>query len=252
MSKYGVVEVNNFTPEENKELVETLKGPRFYRVQLWGYGGESAYFNVSKAAHDFWKPILDEHGDNDLVEYMISDEADECDFENIESVPTEADFLTEQEDGRPYKYPWYEGPNEIVHQYGVEYNSARITVEEISTGDYTADIIGEVIGGEELQEYLDGVMEANDYEIELVESDEDFGNEGDYTLQMTSSEKGTFFNGRIETIGNFDPKKLKVICTEYPNGEDTVTSILYDGVDVENDGAETNGKGYYAAVWSNK
>ena len=107
------------------------------------------------------------------------------------------------------------------------------------------------VDGENLQEYLDSVMEANDYEIELVESDEDFGEEGDYTLHMMSSEKGTFFEGRFETIGEFDPKKLKVIITEYPNGEDTVTSILYNDVDVENDGGDTNGKGYYAAVWSN-
>lgn len=235
------------TSEENKELVETLKGPRYYKISLWGYGGESAYFNVSKAVHDFWKPIVEEHGDSDLVNYMVNDDPEDYDFDNIEVVPPEADFLTEED----YKYPWYEGPNEIVHQYGVEYGSARITVEEISTGDYNADIVSEVVDGEELQEYLDGVMEATDYEVDLVESDEDFGEEGDYTLQMHSSEKGTFFEGRFETIGEFDPKKLKVIITEYPNGEDTVTSIEYNGVEIDNDGAETNGKGYFAAVWKN-
>ena len=68
---------------------------------------------------------------------------------------------------------------------------------------------------------------------------------------MMSSEKGTFFEGRFETIGVFDPKKLKVIITEYPNGEDTVTSISYNDVEVDNDGGDTNGKGYYASVWEN-
>ena len=240
--------MNNFTSEEKQETIDVLKGPRFYRVKLWGYGGESAYINVSKAVHDFWQPICEEHGDNDLVNYMVNDDPEDYDFDNIEVVPPEADFLTEED----YKYPWYEAPNEIVHQHGVEYSSARITVEEISTGDYTADIIGEVVNGEDLQEYLDGVMEANNYEVDLVESDEDFGDEGDYTLQMTSSEKGTFFEGRFETVGNFDPKKLKVIFTEYPNGDDTVTSILYNDVEVDNDGADTNGKGYHASIWSNK
>jgi len=241
------------TTEENKELIETLKGPRYYKISLWGYGGESAYFNVDKATHDFWKPICEEHGDNDLVEYIISDHPDEGDYENIKSVPKEADFLTEKDNvDADYKYPWYEGPNEIVHQYGVEYGSARITVEEISTGDYNADIVSEVVDGEDLSEYLDAVMEDNNYEIDLVESDEDFGEEGDYTMQMYSSEKGTFFEGRFETVGEFDPKKLKVVITEYPNGEDTVTNVLYNDVDVENDGGDTNGKGYYAAVWSNK
>ena len=239
------------TSEEKTELVETLKGPRFYRIQLWGYGGESAYLNVSKAVHDFWQPICEEHGDSDLVNYMVNEDPEDYDFDNVEVVPPEADFLTEF-DNEDYKYPWYEAPNEIVHQYGVEYGSARVTIEEISTGDYNADIVSEVVDSEELQEYLDGVMEATDYEVDLVESDEDFGNEGDYTLQMTSSENGTFFEGRFETFGEFDPKKLKVIFTEYPNGEDTVTSILYNDVDVDNDGGDTHGKGYYASVWSNK
>ena len=241
------------TTEENKELIETLKGPRYYKISLWGYGGESAYFNVDKATHDFWKPICEEHGDNDLVEYIISDHPDEGDYENIKSVPKEADFLTEKDNvDADYKYPWYEGPNEIVHQYGVEYGSARITVEEINSDDYSANVVAEVVDGEDLSEYLEGVMEANNDEFDLIESDEDFGNEGDYTMQMYSSEKGTFFEGRFETVGEFDPKKLKVVITEYPNGEDTVTNVLYNDVDVENDGGDTNGKGYYAAVWSNK
>jgi len=235
------------TSEEKTELVETLKGPRYYKIQLYGYGGESAYINVSKEVHDFWQPICEEHGDSDLVNYMVNEDPEDYDFDNIEVVPPEADFLTEED----YKYPWYEGPNEIVHQYGVEYGSARVTIEEVDSVDYNADVVAEVVDGEELQEYLDGVMEADNYEVDLVESDEDFGEEGDYTLQMHSSEKGTFFEGRFETIGAFDPKKLKVIITEYPNGEDTVTSISYNDVEVDNDGGDTNGKGYYASVWAN-
>ena len=239
--------MTEYTAEQNQELVETLKGPRYYKISLWGYGGESAYFNVSKETHDFWKPICEEHGDNDLVSYMVNDDPEDYDFENIDGVPTEADFLTEED----YKYPWYEGPNEIVHQYGVEYGSARITVEEVDSDDYSANVVAEVVDGEDLSEYLDAVMEATDYEVDLVESDEDFGEEGDYTLQMHSSEKGTFFEGRFETIGKFDPKKLKIVITEYPNGEDTVTNILYNDIDIDNDGGSTNGKGYYASVWKN-
>jgi len=44
---------------------------------------------------------------------------------------------------------------------------------------------------------------------------------------------------------------LKVYTTEYLNGEDTVTSIEYNGEDVDNAGGDTNGKGYSAHVWKN-
>ena len=76
--------------------------------------------------------------------------------------------------------------------------------------------------------------------------------EGDYVCQMYySSEKGSFFEGRLETTGEFDVKKLKFIINEYPNGEDVIDGIEYDGEDVDNDGGDTNGKGYSAHVWKN-
>ena len=114
-----------------------------------------------------------------------------------------------------------------------------------------SDHIAEVIEGENLQDYLDGIMEATDWELELVEGDEDMGDQGEHILQFYSSEKGCFFDGVIETVGDFDAKKLKVTITEYPNGEDVVTSIEYDGVEIDNNGGDTNGKGYSAHLWKN-
>ena len=236
------------TSEEKQETIDVLKGPRYYQIQLNGYGGEAAYININKQAYDFWKPVVEEYYDSDLINYAVNDDPADYEFEDIESVPPEADFLTDEEG---YKYPWYEAPNEYVHQYGVEYGSAYIVVDEVDSNDYGARVVKEVVS-ESMQEYLDGIMEANEYEFDLVESDEDYGEEGDFTLQFYSSEKGCFFDGLIETHGEFDPKKLKVIITEYPNGEDIVTSVEYDGVEVDNNGGDTNGKGYSAHLWSNK
>jgi hypothetical protein len=238
------------TIEEKTELVETLKGPRFYRIMLNGYGGESAYMGISKAALDFWSAHTEEHGDNDLVQYMIADELDDCEFDDLDEVPVEAQFLNDPDDDM-YKRPWYESHTEFEHSYGVEYGSAYLVVDEVSSEEYSADHIADVVEGESLQEYLDNIMEANNYEIELTEMGCCQEPECDYIAQMYSSEKGCFFEGIIETVGEFDPKKLKVYTTEYLNGEDTVTEIEYDGVAVDNQGGDTNGKGYYASVWKN-
>ena len=238
------------TTEEKTELVETLKGPRFYRIQLNGYGGESAYMSVSKEAHDFWKPICEEHGDYDLSAYMTSDDDDDPEFENIESVPPEAQFLHDVDEDN-YKRPWYESHTEFEHSYGVEWSSAYIVVEEVDSMEYSANTVADVIEGENLQDLLNNIEEESSWEIELTEmgcSDE--VPEGtEFIAQMYSSEKGQFFDGVIETIGEFDIKKLKVYTTEYLNGEDTVSNIEYDGINIENDGGDTNGKGYSASVW---
>jgi len=240
------------TTEEKTELVETLKGPRFYRITLNGYGGESAYMSVSKEAHDFWKSVCDDHGDYDLSAYMTSDEDDEPEFENVENVPPEAQFLHDTDEDN-YKRPWYESHTEFEHTYGVEWNSAYIVVDEVNSQEYNADHVADVIDGENLSEMLNILEEESGWELELTSMDcADEVPEGtEYIAQMYSSEKGTFFEGILETTGDFDPKKLKVYCLEYLNGEDTVVNIEYDGNEIENDGGDTNGKGFSAAIWKN-
>ena len=239
------------TSEEKTELVEQIKGPRFYRIMLNGYGGESAYMSISKEAHDFWQPLCESHGDYDLVQYMNSDDDDAPEYEEIESVPESAQFLHDKEEDN-YKRPWYESHTEFEHSYGVEWGSAYITVEEVSSAEYGAEFIEDVIDGENLSDMLSTLDEESNWELEpVIMGCEDEAPEGtEYIAQLYSSEKGTFFEGIVETTGDFDPKKLKVYTTEYLNGEDTVTSIEYNEVDVDNGGGDTNGKGYSAHVWS--
>jgi hypothetical protein len=238
------------TSEEKTELVETLKGPRFYRVQISGYGGESAYMSISKEAHDFWAPICEEHGDHDLVEYMASDDIEECDFTDIDSVPVEAQFLNDPDDDM-YKRPWYESHTEFEHTYGAEYGSAYLSVEEVDSEEYNSNSINEVMYNESISDLNDTVGEETEWAHEMVEMGCCEEPDCKYIAQLYSSEKGGFFDGVIETIGEFDPKKLKIRTTEFLNGEDTITEVEYDGVEVDNNGGDTNGKGYYASVWSN-
>ena len=239
------------TSEEKQELVDALSGPRFYRIQLWGYGGESAYININKEAYEFWSNITEEFGDSDLVTYMVSSEDGDVEFDDIEEVPEDANFMYDEDgDARP----WYEHHEEFCHQHGVEYGNARITVEEIDGNDYSSNFVAEVVDGEELASIINELEEESDYELELTDMGEyePFGDgEGDYVVQFYSSEKGTFFEGIIETVGDFDFKKLKVVINEYPNGEDVVDGLIYDGVDIDNQGGDTNGKGYSAHVWTN-
>ena len=238
------------TTEEKTELVETIKGPRFYRIQLSGYGGESAYMSISEKAHDFWKSVCEDHGDYDLSAYMTSDDDDEPEFENVENVPAEAQFLHDADDNN-YKRPWYESHTEFEHSYGVEWGSAYIVVEEVDSNEYIPNTVADVIDGENLSDMLNELDEASGYELEPVTMGcADEAPEGtEFIAQLYSSEKGQFFDGVIETIGEFDIKKLKVYTTEYLNGEDTITGIEYEGIEIENEGGNTNGKGYSASVW---
>ena len=234
------------TTEEKTELVETLKGPRYYRIQLWGYGGESAYLGLTKEQYNYWKDRDELAEDDDvLLDYMLDE-----DREQFDNVPLEMDFMMEVGN----VFSWHDAPGELEHQYGVDYHNARITVTEISSEDYNAESIEDVVDGEDLSAWVDTLQEEDDYATELVEMSTSGYEEwaAPYILQFYSSEKGTFFEGIISTTGKFDPKKLKIFTNEYANGDDTIENIQYNGEEIDNQGGDTSGKGYSVYTWSNE
>jgi hypothetical protein len=239
------------TSEEKQELVDTLSGPRYYRIQLWGYGGEAEYMQLTKEQYNFWSKHIEEHGDGDAVNYCVSAEDGDFEFEDIDELPEDMQFL--KVEGEDYSSSWYESPTGFTHQWGVDYGNANITVEEVDSEDYSARHIADIVDNESLSEYINNIEQENDYNVELTEMGVDLGEdtEPDYVAQMWSAEKGTFFEGVIETVGEFDPKKLKIYTSEYLNGDDTVQSIEYEGTEIDNSGGDTNGKGYSFHVWSN-
>lgn len=234
--------------KEKQEIVDHLSGPRYYHITVNGYGGEGAYMSITKEAYDFWNEVCEENGDSDLVGYMVN--AQDGDLDDLEViVPPEAMFLADEDgDG----HAWYEAPTEYEHQYGAEIGSAYIDIDEISSTDYNATVVAEVISRERISDLYESIGEETEWEVELYDSTECYAPEDvEYIAQMYSSEKGCFFEGVIETVGNFDPKKLKIYLSEYDNGEECITGIEYDGVDIDNTGGDTSGKGYYASVWKN-
>jgi len=238
------------TSEEKQELVETLKGPRYYRIMIWGYGGESAYIPLNEPQYNFWKPIIDEHGDSDAVTYMTGAEDGNWEFEDIDSVPENADFM--KDSNGDYR-PWYEHHNELEHQWGVDFDNSNITIEEVDSNEYNAKVIATIVDGKSLSEWTDSIEKADNYETEIT--NRSISEYEDWTephiLQFYSAEKGTFFDGRIETYGELDPKKFMFHSLEYAKGDDTVTQIFYDGKELDNDGGDTNGKGYSVHLWKN-
>ena len=240
--------------EKFEELNEIIKRPdRYYRITINGYGGESAYMSISKEAHDFWKEVTEEHGDRDLVHYTVSAEDGDFDFDNIDSVPDEADFLKWEDEGEVYHSPWYESPTEFEHTYGVTYDSAWIEIEEVDGPDWSDKVLDTVVEHQEVTALVDEIYEnSGDEYVELQEysccDKEPTGTE--YIAQMYSSEKGTFFDGVLHLQGEqFDPTKLRIQVVEYLNGEDTIAGVTYNGEEIDNNGGDTNGKGYYASVW---
>ena len=229
---------------------------KHYQIMLWGYGGEAAYIKLSKEQYEYWKEKYDED-DELLLDYMLAGEGWSEEEEEPLDVPPEMDFMLWNSDvGEQFRTPWYEAPTEFCHQYGVGYD-CRLTVNEVVSGEYNSDYVGDVIDGEEITELNVKITDESGGEDELIDfsmAKDHQGNaieEPEYVCQFWSAEKGTFFEGYISVPDDFDIKKLKIYSEEFPNGDDTVVKVEYDGEEVDNQGGDTNGKGYSVALWSN-
>jgi len=247
------------TTQEKEDLIEAFKGPFHYRLQLSGYGGETSYMRISKEAYDFWSPIRDEHGDSDLLHYVLNAEdndpdsvKDDEDYEDIDpkTIPREAMFMHD-EDGAGAT--WYEPLDEFDHTYGVSQDGAYLTVDQVDSDEYNATHVKDVVDREDLNEWMSSVGEDSDWEVEAYQEEHPYGDnypaKGEYICQFYSSEKGTFFDASFTTALPFDKNKLKFACAEAPSGEDLVYSVYYDGEELDNNGGDTNGKGYWVYLY---
>jgi len=212
------------TKEEKQELVEILKfTPRTYKVRLWGYGGEHVMGTVDRKVYDYFRKHR-----IDLSEFAWDGV-----YAEENNVP---------EDMQPF-YPgaWHDCDN-MGHCWGVDRSAGTIQVDDENENTVYEKSLDDIVG----------------YDEENPEPEWSCGEEvwidsqpaGTVVFIGTSSEKGTFFEADLELKMPFDPSKL---CLHYDevDGNEIITSVSYDGEELNNDGGDTNGKssdfGFYIA-----
>lgn len=209
------------TKEEKQELMDILKfTPCTYSIQLWGYGGEYVMGTVDRKIYDYFKSRR----------LSLSDFAWDSDYAEENDIP---------EDMWPFEPgSWYECDN-MGHVSGVDRNSGTLQVSS-ETGDTVYEISLESIDGS------DGSPEASCSDEVWIDSRDP----GTVVFIGVSSEKGTFYEGEFELTQPFDASKLCIYYDEI-DGNEIISSVEYDGEDIDNNGGSTNGKstdfGFYIA-----
>jgi len=196
---------------EQQKLIEVLKfTPRTYKISMWGYGGEKVMGTVDKKIWDYCN-------DNrvDLQDIAWGDE------DRVEEMGLDLDMLP---------FPpgsWYEC-DDMGHINGVSRDAGTIQIEDEN-------------GNTVLERSLDSI---DGTDIGLCCSDEVWAGskpKGTVVFIGSSNEKGTFFEGEIELRAPFDIEKLELNYDEF-DGEDIITSVTYNGEDIDNWGGSTDGK----------
>ena len=129
--------------------------------------------------------------------------------------------------------------------------SLYVTEQRKDTNGKVVDNV-EVVEIRDLEKYDAELADGNDSGEGILVRDYEREREperletGKQYLQIYSAEKGTFLSAVVAIQDNdeFDVKKLKLRVADSLDEEDEmIEAILYDGEELETDGAETRGKG---------
>jgi hypothetical protein len=137
---------------------------------------------------------------------------------------------------------------EDLDEYGAYYEIDNQYHRWGATDHYTITIEDEE-GNTVFEVDEENIYDHDTDDFELVEFVYPEINEGLDLLVTVATEKGSFFLGNIETEFDFDLSKLKIKIDsdielgEYSFGQ-IVSSIFYDGEEVDNYGGDTNGKSF--------
>jgi hypothetical protein len=215
-------EDNMATSEQKQDLIDILKfTPCTYTIQLWGYGGEYVMGTVSREIYDYFK----------RRRLNLNDFAWDSDYADEHEIPEEMWPFTPGS--------WYDC-DDMGHTNGVDRNSGTMQVCD-DKGAVVYEISLEDIDG-----YSDGSPEIGGGDEVWIDSKDP----GTVVFIGVSNEKGTFFEGEIELTEPFDSSKLMITYDEI-DGNEIVSMVSYDNMDIDNNGGSTNGKssdfGFYIA-----
>jgi hypothetical protein len=180
---------------------------------LSGYGGEIVLGTVSKEQYEFWqdRDDFDEHCN---------------DWGNELEIPEDMQVVR---DGS-----WHD-VDDLGHECGAEFSSLNYVV-----------VVDKKIGKTVFECSLDhDELEKKGVDSEGINVDEyyvRYDSDAEYVFLGQSVEKGTFFTGEVEVIGNFDPKKLSFSYIDI-EGWQLVNGVSYQSEIVDDTGGyDTTGK----------
>ena len=201
---------------EQQKLIEVLKfTPRTYKISMWGYGGEKVMGTVDKAVWDY---CMEHQVDLSEIAWGDEDTAQEEMGLDLDMLP----------------FPpgsWYECDS-MGHISGVSRDAGTLQIED-ENGETVFEKSFDDIGGGGTDNDPDWCC---DDEVWIGSRAK-----GEVVFVGSSNEKGTFFEGEIELRAPFDITKLELHYDEF-DGEEIITSVVYDGEDIDNWGGSTDGK----------
>jgi hypothetical protein len=213
------------TEEESQTTEELLPNypPGEYIIRIWGRTREIGVGTITKEQYDHWNQ-------EDMEDYLSDAMNENYDYDENET-PEEARF----------EHPYYEY-NNVTSFWGFDEDMVMTIENQAGEEIFNGDLSGFVNGAHgETQ----GAWEASE---EVEELYPDYLGKG-YFVMWTQGGKGSCMKATIVTGDQeFDPRKLKYTTWDI-NGASCVNSISYDGVELDDEGMDSD-RDNWRGQWS--
>jgi hypothetical protein len=203
-----------------------MTNKRYFRIELYGYGGEVVMSPSSEAEYEYWnsEQALADTGTEDAEDALFT-YLEEHEFES-ERFRVPEQFSREGQ--------WYE-QDSLLHENGVDFSYGHVNVYEMDGPDWDAHQTNTVVEDLTIVDFIQN----HNADAESTE----FETEEQYVFFGMSSDKGAFYNALIELDGEIDLSKIKFHSIELPTGDEIINSVTYGGEELSNEGGDTNNKG---------
>ena len=203
---------------------------RKFLIQGNRYGGEVTVGKVTKEFVEYWLPKVEEDGDSELIDHLVSLGW------NDDEVDSDSPDLTENGN-----VPWHD-VDDLEHHSGYYVDDGFVVEEQDNPDAEQIQVGGFLLYSREAYS-SESIPQSSEY---LTEEDIK-----EYIPVMTfhSFEKGCFGTWELEIDEDFDPYKLVYSVLETNCGE-FIDRVWYDGKELECnfDYADSVGKSYHVSL----
>lgn len=191
-------------------------------LDISGRGGELVLSPISESAFNYWRQQSVDKLENYVLNHCRSE------------VPDEFNFIDEL---YPNPVDWHE-MDSLGHYFGAHPSHANLSIDvEVD------DVIRTVL----VAQFRMAIKKTG--ALLKTSSINLHNKQRTRVLQIFSYEKGSFFQAEIELDKKSDFKNLTYECTSFIS-EKLVTAVKFNGVEVDNVGGDTTGKGIFCSIGS--
>ena len=208
------------TSEEKQELIDDIKFPyKFYRVKVYGRGGDDVLYKLDKYGFDYWTRALQKNP-SAIIDYIHDARRDKVKI----NLPPYAQFLKDY-------------TSKIGIEYGAIFSSCDLSITQTDGDDIGSNDIKTIIQGTPITSLNAPIIKLDQTVLPK------------FVLAHSRHEVGDFLECILKIDHRFDIKQLKLPILERAKGDFVLQGLMYQNMKLQTSFGYTKETNETTNIW---